>query len=293
MVVNYPAGGALDLAVRSISEQMSKNLGQVIVVENKGGASGIIGARDVARQKPDGYTLLATIDSLVTVNPYIYTNTDFNPQDHLEPLGILGTFNQILMVNKATGISSLGAFIKKASQKEPNYASAGAGTPGHIAMESLKLASGMHALHIPFKGNGPALNALVADQVDAGFLAASGSTLQHIQAGTLVPLAVSSKERNPLLPNVPTIAESGIKGLENFDLQFAFLLMTPKGMDPSIAARISEALQTSMKTPEVKERLEQLNVQPSEGTAAQAQQWLKNYGGTMLRVIKSANIKVQ
>lgn len=293
LVVNYPAGGALDLAARSISERMSEQLGQTIVVENRAGASGIIGARAVAREKPDGYTLLATIDSLITVNPLIYRNTDFDPREHLETLGLLGTFNQILMVNKSLGVSTLSELMKVAEGKDLNYVSAGAGTPGHIAMESFKQASGIKLLHIPFKGNGPALNALVGSQVDTGFLAASGSTLQHIDTGTLVPLAVSGKTRNPQLPDVPTIAESAINGLNNYDMQFAFLLMAPKGLPANVSEKIDQALSAAMQSDQVKQRLLQLNVDAGAGTLEEGRQWLQTYGKAMQQVVQKADIKVE
>lgn len=293
LVVNYPAGGALDLAARALATQLGKQWGKPVVVENKPGASGIIGAENVSRQKPDGYTLLATIDSLVTVNPYIYPGKRFDPDKSLALIGLLGTFDQILLVNPSAGIHDVAGLVKQARRRELNYSSAGAGTPGHLTMESFRLAAKLKMLNIPFNGNAPALNALLGNQVDAGFLVYAGSTLQHIRAGTLVPLAISGHDRDPKLPDIPTVAESGIDGLANFDMQFAFLLMAPKGVDPAVLDAWNKALGRAMATPDVRTQLDALNVRQVEGSRDEAHRWVDKYGANMRRIIRDAAIQVQ
>lgn len=292
IVVNYPAGGALDLVARIIADDASKQLGQTIVVENKAGASGLIGADYVARQKPDGYTLLATIDSLVTVNPYIYKNNKFDA-DSLEPLSMLSTFNQVLLVHPSSNIKDLKGLMALSKERELNYSSAGAGTPGHLTMESFRLASGLNAQNIPFNGNAPALNAVLGNQVDAGFLALGGSTFQNIEAGKLTPLAISGKQRDKKLPDVPTVSESGIQGLEDFDIEFSTFLMAPRGVDAEVIQTWNETIAKAMQSPEVLQKLDNLNVNPVKGGQEEARQWLSTYGAKMRSVIEKANIKVE
>lgn len=293
LVVNYPAGGALDLATRAIASNLSGQFGKPVVVENKSGASGLIGAENVSRQKPDGYTMLATIDSLVTVNPYIFGQKRFDPAKTLDLIGLLGTFDQVLLVPKNSPIRDISTLIALSKQKELNYSSAGAGTPGHLAMESLRLAAGINILNIPFNGNAPALNALLGKQVDAGFLALGGSTLQHIKAGTLVPLALSGKTRDPKLPDTPTVAESGIDSLKNFDMQFAFFLMAPKDIDSKITEKWNAAITKAMQSDQVKTQLDNLNIHRVKGSQEEAQQWVAKYGRRIHDTITKADIKVE
>ncbi|GAA4417450.1 hypothetical protein GCM10011450_08380 [Advenella faeciporci] len=293
IIINYPAGGALDLATRALATNLGKQFNQPIVIENRPGASGIIGAENVSRQKPDGYTMLATIDSLLTVNPYIYKNTKFDPAKSLDLVGLMGTFNQVLMVNKASKIKDIKGLAALAKDRDLNYSSAGPGTPGHLTMESFRLATNLNMLNIPFNGNAPAMNALLGNQVDAGFLVMGGSTLQHIQAGTLVPIATSGKTRESKLPDIPTVAESGLPGLENFDMQFAFFLMSPKGLDPAIAEKWNQALGKAMQSDEVKAQFETLTIQLVNGSQEEAQRWIEEYGSKMRQVITDADVKVE
>lgn len=293
IIVNYPPGGALDLATRAVSANLSAQFGQPIVIENKPGASGLIGAENAARQKPDGYTFLATIDSLVTVNPLIFGQKRFNPETALDLISLLGTFEQVLLVPKTSEIKDLPSLIAASKAKALNYSSAGAGTPGHLAMESLRLALGINLTNIPFKGNAPALNALLGNQVEAGFLALGGSTLQHIKAGKLVPLAVAGKAREPALPDTPTLSESGIEALKDFDMQFAFLLMAPKGLDKAITEKWSAAIAQAMQSAQIKTQFDNLNVHRVSGSTQEAQQWMMKYGSRIRDTISKANIKVE
>ena len=293
IIVNYPPGGALDLATRAVSANLSAQFGQPIVIENKPGASGLIGAENAARQKPDGYTFLATIDSLVTVNPLIFGQARFNPETTLDLISLLGTFEQVLLVPKTSEIKDIPSLITASKAKALNYSSAGAGTPGHLAMESLRLALGINMTNIPFKGNAPALNALLGNQVDTGFLALGGSTLQHIKAGKLVPLAVAGKSRDPALPDTPTLSESGIEDLKDFDMQFAFLLMAPKGLDKAIIEKWSAAIARAMQSAQIKTQFDNLNVHRVSGSTQEAQQWMTKYGSRIRDTISKANIKVE
>ncbi|HBP28462.1 tripartite tricarboxylate transporter substrate binding protein [Advenella sp. FME57] len=293
IIVNYPPGGALDLATRAVSANLSTQFDQPIVIENKPGASGLIGAENAARQKPDGYTFLATIDSLVTVNPLIFGQKRFNPETTLDVISLLGTFEQVLLVPKTSEIKDLSSLIAASKAKALNYSSAGAGTPGHLAMESLRLALGINMTNIPFKGNAPALNALLGKQVDTGFLALGGSTLQHIKAGKLIPLAVAGQSREPALPDTPTLSESGIEALKDFDMQFSFLLMAPKGLDKTITEKWNAAVAQAMQSAQIKTQFDNLNVHRVNGSMQEAEQWMAKYGSRIHDTIRKANIKVE
>ncbi len=291
LVVNFSAGGPLDLVARLIAAKASKVLNQSVIVENKPGASGTIGAEYVARSKADGYMLLLSVDTLATVNPFVYKNNPFNADKDLSIIGRAGAFNQVLVTRAGLGPTTLKQFITLAAQQHLSYASGGAASPGHLTMESFMLGSHLKMTHIPYKGNAPAVNALLGGQVDSGFLAIAG-VIQHIKAHKLTPLAVSGKERDPLLPTIPTIAESGIPGLENFDTGFGFVLMTPKKTPKAIVLQWNTLLNKILKEPDILEKLKTLNIQPTYGTPAEAEQILQRAAQSWKTVVEKTHISL-
>lgn len=291
IVVNYPAGGPLDLVTRMVAEHASKRLDQPVVVENRPGAAGSIGAQYVARQTPDGYTLLLTVDTLYTVNPFVYTESDFDARESLLPISMAGSFNQILLSKPELGTPSLQAFITRAEDGDLMYASAGIGAPGHLTMEMLTQATDQTLTHVPYQGNAPATHALLSGEVDTGFLATAGA-LQHIRAGKLVPLAVSGKNRDTALPDIPTIAESNIPGLDNFDVEFGYVMMTPKNTPEEVIEVWSDAIESAFTDDNIRKRMATLNIVPLHGTPGQARERLDQTAQHWENVIQNAGISV-
>ncbi|MEG2632490.1 MAG: tripartite tricarboxylate transporter substrate binding protein, partial [Comamonas sp.] len=242
VIVPLPPGGPSDIVLRSAAEKMHVLLKQPIVIDNKPGAAGNLGAAEAARAKPDGYTWLWTTDTLVTVNPHIYPKLNFKAED-LQPVMRASAFSQTLVCGQSVGVRTLGELVQKARQTKMSYASGGAGSPGHLTTELLKSAAGIEMMHVPYKGPAPAIQDVMGGQVDCGFLAGP-TVLQHVRAGKLVALAVSGAKRSPLLPEVPTVAQAGFPG---FDATFSLLLFAPRGtpqpMIDAMHAALAGALQ--------------------------------------------------
>ena len=213
-IVPLPPGGPSEIVLRSAMEKMQATLKQPLVLENKPGAAGNLGAAEVARATPDGYTWLFTTDTLFTVNPHVYEKLAFKTGD-LQPVMRASAFSQTLVCNPALGVKTVADLVRRAKEKQVSYASGGAGSPGHLSTEQFKTAAGIQMLHIPYKGPAPAMQDVIGGQVDCGFLAGP-TVLPHVRSGKLVALAVSGSRRSSLLPEVPTVAESGYPGFDLF-----------------------------------------------------------------------------
>ena len=215
-VVPYPPGGPTDLMARMLQPELQSRLGVTVIVDNKGGAGGNTGSAEVAKQAPtDGHTLLLAASGPMAVNASLYSSMPFNPLTDLAPVVQLSAFPLVLEVHPSLGVKTLAEFLALAKAGKPvlSYASAGNGTPQHLAGELFNSMLGVKLAHIPYRGAGPALNDLIGGQVNVMFDIV-GSSLPHIQAGKLVPLAVTSSERTKVLPNVPTLAEAGVPGYQ-------------------------------------------------------------------------------
>ena len=216
LVVPFTPGGSVDNSGRLMADRLSRLLGVPVVVDNKGGAGGNTGSAEVAQQAPaDGHTLLLAASGPMAVNPSLYASMPFNPLTDLAPVIQLSAFPLVLEVHPSLGVKTLAEFLAMAKAGKPvlSYASAGNGTPQHLAGELFNTTAGVKMGHIPYRGAGPALNDLIGGQVNVMFDIV-GSSLPHIQAGKLIPLAVTSGERAKVLPNVPTMAEAGIAGYQ-------------------------------------------------------------------------------
>lgn len=215
-IVPYPPGGPTDLMARLIQSELQPRLGVTVVVENKSGAGGNVGSAEVAKQAPaDGHTLLLAASGPMAVNPSLFKAMPFDPLTDLAPVIQISSFPLVLETHPAVGVKTVKALVELA--RRPNselaFASAGNGTPQHLAGEMFNAQMNVKMAHIPYRGAGPALNDLIGGQVKLMF-DVLGSSLPHIQAGKLVPLAVTSAKRHPSLPNVPTMMEAGIEGYE-------------------------------------------------------------------------------
>jgi tripartite-type tricarboxylate transporter receptor subunit TctC len=251
VVLPFPPGGPSDIVMRLAAEKMQVTLKQSIVIENKPGAGGNLGAAEVARAAPDGYAWLWGTDTLVTVNPHVYKNLGFKVDDLL-PVTIGTQFNQTLVCHPAFGVKTLAELVAKARSGKFAYASGGAGVPGHLSMELLQAMAGFEMVHVPYKGPALAAQDVIGNQLPCGLLAGP-TVLPHVRAGKLVALGVSGSKRSPTLPEVPTLAEAGVAG---YQADFALAMFAPRGTPEAIVARFRQAFVEALKAPDVTAKLE-------------------------------------
>jgi tripartite-type tricarboxylate transporter receptor subunit TctC len=251
--------------LRSAAAIMQASLGQPVVLENKPGAGGNLGAAEAARAPGDGYTWFWATDNIFTVNPHVYEKLPFKVAD-LVPVTIASSFSQTLVCNPSLGVKTLSELIDKARRQSLNYASGGAGVPGHLAMELLLASAKVEMTHIAYKGPAPAAQDVMGGQVHCGFLAGP-TVLPHIRSGRLVALAVSGARRSSVLPEVPTVAQAGFPG---YDATFALLLFARKGTPAPIVDAMQRSLAAALRTPEVVEKLKQTDQDVVASTPAEA-----------------------
>lgn len=252
LVVNFPPGGAADLLARLIGQSLSETLGQPMVIENKGGANGNLGGEAVARSAPDGYTLLMSSGSMVAINPHIYASMPFDPARDIVPVASVARVPFYLVVRKENPATDFKAFIAdlKANLGKRNFGSPGIGSSPHLAAEMLKKMTGTDAVHVPYRGAAPALNDLLAGQLD--FLFDPGIAIEHVKAGKLRAIAIGSPQRSPQLPDVPTLAELGLAG---FDADAIFGIYAPVGTPGDIVTRLNTEVNRALATAALAERI--------------------------------------
>ncbi|MBL0421466.1 tripartite tricarboxylate transporter substrate binding protein [Ramlibacter sp. AW1] len=250
IVVPAPAGSPSDLIARLVLEHARPRFGQPLIVENKPGAGGSLGNAELARAGGDGYTWMFGPDTVYTVNPHIYRNPNAKA-DHVVPVLVATRFNQTLVCHPALGVKTLPQLLQMARLRKLDYASGGAGTPGHLASEMLWSAAGVEMQHIPFSGPAPATQAVLAGTVPCGFLAGP-TVLPHVREGRLVALAVSGTARSPSLPDVPTVAEAGVAG---YAADFSMVLYAPRGTPQPIVQSFTTTMAAALQTPQVRESL--------------------------------------
>ena len=250
VILPFPPGGPSDMVIRLAAEKMQLSLKQSIVIENRAGAGGNLGMSEGLRAAPDGHTWIWGTDTLVTVNPHVYKQLGFKPEDAI-PVTMATQFSQTLVCNPALGVKTLKELIAKARTDKLSYASGGTGVPGHLSMELLLSMGGFEMAHVPYKGPAPATQDVVGNQVPCGLLAGP-TVLPHIRAGKLVPLGVSGSSRSPTLPDVPTLAEAGVNG---YQADFSLVMFAPKGTPAPIVERMRQAFVDALKSPDVTEKL--------------------------------------
>jgi tripartite-type tricarboxylate transporter receptor subunit TctC len=288
MVVPYAAGGGADNTARIVAQQMAIGLGQQIIIDNKPGAGGVIGADSVAKSAADGYTVLYDA-SAFSVNPSL-RKLPFDATKDFIPVSLVATAPQILVVPETAPYKTVAELLDFA-RKNPgklSFASAGGGTGSHLAGEALNDQAKVNLMHVPYKGGAPALTDVMGEQVSAYFGNAA-STLGYVKSGKLRALAVSSSKRVSALPDTPTLAESGLPGYNVVEWNGVFL---PKGTPPEIVQRLGKAVQAAVNEPKVKDKLLQLGLEPA-GTTPEA--FAKFVQAEMARVgalVKARNIKV-
>lgn len=263
-VVPYLAGGTTDLVARVVGEHMARTLGQPVVIENKPGAGGNIGMDVVAKSKPDGYTIGFGAISTNALNPHIYKSMAFDPRKDFTAVSMLGYSTIVLEVGKsfpANNVQEFIAYIK--ANPGFQYGTAGAGTSMHLAGVMFAQMTGLDTVHVPYKGSVPGITDMLGGHLPAMFDNLPAS-LPHIQAGKLKALAVAGSERSPSLPNVPTIAESGLKG---YAVDPWFGVYGPAKLDPAITAKLNTAINQALSDPAVKDKLVQAGFTPKASAA--------------------------
>lgn len=290
LVVTYPPGGGADAMARLIAPKMSEALGQSVVVENRPGASGQIGAAAVAKAPADGYTLMLDASSFA-VNPALYPKLPYDSLKAFKPIGVIALFPNVVLVNAAFAPQNIADLIAlaKRSKDAVAYASSGNGSAQHLAGALFESATGVDMVHIPYKGGGPALNDVLGGQVPL-FFGNLASTLQHVQSGKLRALAVTSATRSPILAGIPSLAEAGVRGAEIYEWNAVFV---PAGTPPAIVNRLSSAFQRAMDAPEVRQRVAQLGGEMQRGTPEQALAFIEQQVTLWGRVVRERKISVE
>jgi tripartite-type tricarboxylate transporter receptor subunit TctC len=285
-VNNFPPGGPSDILARSVAEALQGSLKQSFIVENKVGAGGNVGADAVAKSAADGYTVLFGIDTAFTVNPHIYKALPFKPQD-LKPVLVMGSSGLLVGAHPATGIKSLRDLVATGKAKTLNFSSGGNGSPGHLAVEVFMDAAGVKIQHVPYKGNTPAVTAVVAGEVDAGVLATPGM-LPHVKSGRVQALAVTSRQRSKMVPEVPTVAEAGLKELE---LEVLYVAMVPAATPDAVVQVLQSAMKDALQRPEMQARMAGLDLF-YEGLAGEAaQKRMADLSARYARIVKATGMQ--
>lgn len=288
IVVPYAPGGAADAVARVVATRLGAKLGGSVIVDNKAGASGTIGASFVAKAPADGYTMLydATPHS---INPHLFPKMPY-AANALQPLSLVLLAPNVLIVKSDAPYKNVGELIAKAKAQpgKINFASGGSGTVQRLAAELFRQQLGLDMVHVPYKSGGPAITDVIAGQVDFMF-GTVAATYPHVSGGKLRALAVSAPERSKRLPDVPTVAEAAIPGYEAYEWNGVFL---PAGVPAPIATKLQQALQDVLKEDEVKQRLADLGAQPVGSTPADFAAFLKKEDAKWGEVVKKGNIKL-
>jgi len=289
-IVPYAPGGTTDVIARNLATRMGRDLGQPVVVDNKPGAATIIGATFVARSQPDGYTVGTADSGTLAFNPAMYASLSYDANKDFTFIGGLGKMPLVLAVTPnfpARNVQELLALVKKSPGTISN-ATPGAGSPQHVALELFKQRTGTDLMHVPYKGSAPALQDLMAGQVQTMFVDLPPS-LSMIKSGKVRVLAVATPQRLPLLPDVPTMAEAGVPGFEAYAWQG---LIGPAKLAESVANKLNKDLVTALEHPEMRAKLEELGIQPMPMAPAAFANFVRSEQKVWSGVIKAAGIRL-
>ena len=288
LINSFPPGGPSDILARSLSEVMQQTLKQPFVVENRPGAGGNLGADLVAKSAPDGHTVLIGIDTTFTINPGIYKNMPYKLSD-LKPVMIIASSGLLIGVNPATQIKTMNDLIARGRGKGLTFSSGSNGSPGHLAAEIFGDAAKVKVTHVPYKGNTPAVTAVIAGEVDGGVLATPGM-LPFVKADKMNALAVTSRKRSPLAPDVPTVAELGLKELS---LEVFYIAMVPTATPPEVVAVLQKAMAEALARPDIKTRLDGLDLTIEAETGNAAAQRLEVLRNRYAPIIKTTGMQIE
>jgi tripartite-type tricarboxylate transporter receptor subunit TctC len=290
IVVPFPPGGSSDFAARILSQHLHKSLRQTIVIDNRGGAGGNIGSEIVARAAPDGYTFLATAEGPITISPSLYQKLGYVPMRDLTAVTPLITYSNVVVVHpslRAASMKELIAFAREHPRKL-SYAHPGVGTNVHLAAELLKLMTKVDIVGVSYKGGGPAVASVVANETQVSF-ATAPSAIPHVKGGRLRALAVTTAKRSAVLPDLPTIAESGVPG---YAVEGSVLLMAPFKTPQKIIARMYEESAKILKMPEVRDAVAVGGSEPGGATPEETNRLIREESAMWSKLIKTLGVKV-
>ena len=293
LVVPFTPGGVTDTGARVVADKLGARLGQNVVVDNRPGASGNIGTQMVAAAAPDGYTLLLGFDGTLVINPHVYSKVPFDTVKDFVPVSKIGDAVLIMVVHPSVPAKTLPELVaySKANPGGVSYGSAGTGSTPHLAGELLKIRTGANFVHVPYKGGGQSLTDVVGGQLPMLYTAVAGA-YPFVQKGLIRPIAVSSAQRLASLPDVPTVAESGVKGLGDFEVVSWQAIFVPAGTPAPIVERLHKEIRTILAQPEMQEKMKGFGMEPADLTTAQIAAFQKAEVDKWAQVIKAANIKV-
>jgi tripartite-type tricarboxylate transporter receptor subunit TctC len=291
VIVPYPAGGGADFVARIYAKSLSDAFGQQVVIDNRGGANGNVGSELAAKSPADGYTLLVTASTNLTINPGLYQKMPFDAQRAFAPISILAIQPTILVVHPTLPVATVKELVAlaKARPGQLNFGSAGAGSSGHLAAELFKMVTGVNMVHIPYKGTGPATSDLLGGQIPLMFNNLPPS-LPLVKAGRLRALAVTGEKRSPAAPQLPTMAEAGYPGVV---MTLWNAMLAPAGTPPEILARLHSEIIKASRSQDVRDRLSAEGTEALTTTPAELAQTMKSETARWANVIKAANIALE
>ena len=290
LIVTYPAGGGADAMARLISPKLGEALGQPVLVENRGGASGTIAADLVAKSAPDGYTLMLDATNYA-VNPSLYPKLPYDPEKAFAPVTLLALFPNVVVVHPSFPVNSIAQLIEKI-KAEPGkiaFASSGNGSAQHLAGELFRQRAGLDMVHVPYKGGGPALIDVMGGQVPLYF-GNMASALPHVKNGKLKALAITGAKRSPAAPELPTVAESGMPGYQVYEWNAIF---APAGTPPAVVNRLQAEIAKVVKIAEVRDRMLALGGEIVASSPADLGTWVREQTASWAKVVRAANIKLE
>ena len=290
LILPFPPGGPTDITGRAIAQKLGEQLGQSVIPDNRPGAAGNIGLELAAKAPPDGYTIVLTAPP-IAISPSLYKKLNYSAQKELAPITLVAEIQNIVVAHNSVPVKNLKDLIELARRNpgKLNFSSSGAGSTNHLASELLKGMYQLDMVHVPFKGSGPALVALMSGQVDWGTMAVPGA-IPLVKAGKVRGLAVLSEKRVPALPNIPTAQESGIN---NFVVSIWYGILAPAGTSRDIVGRLNAELHKALAAPDLKERLANSGVDPLTSTPEQFAGHIKSETVRYAKIIKDAGITAQ
>lgn len=290
IVIPYPPGGGTDLQGRPMAQKLTEKWGQSVVIDNRGGAGGMVGAEIVAKSKPDGYTILMCASGEVSLNVALFPKMPYDPERDLIPVTQLSISPLVLVVHPSLPARSAREFIALAKKRpgEIAYASSGAGGPHHIAGEWMKLLAKINIIHVPYKGGGPQLADVIGGHVHSGFIALP-VVAPHVKSGKIRVLAVTTAKRSQTLPAVPSLSESGVAGL---DVAQWWGVMVPAGTPGPIIAKLNTDFVALTKLPDIRARMAELGAEPIGSTAAQFGETIRSDIAKYRKIVKEAKISI-